>query len=73
MGEFWSWLVGLPKCSKGGRCNQDREHYYIDEIKTSRNSTIVSGYKYYCTKCSKDTSEYGKIQSGGGVDKRNEK
>ena len=46
MGEFWSWFVGLSKCSNGGRCNQDREHYYIDEIKTSRNSTIVSGYKW---------------------------
>jgi hypothetical protein len=61
MGNFLNWFIGLPKCSKGGRCNQDREDYYINEIKTERNYTIVSGYKYYCTKCDKDTSEYGKI------------
>jgi hypothetical protein len=61
MKDLWNWFIGLPKCVKGGRCNQDREHYYIDEIKTSKNSTIVSGYRYYCTKCDKNTSEYGKI------------
>jgi hypothetical protein len=55
--NLWNWFIGLPKCSKGGYCNQDREHYYIDKIGT----TIVSGYRYYCTKCSKNTSEYGKI------------
>jgi hypothetical protein len=59
--DFWNWFIGLPKCSNGGRCNQDREHYYIDEIKGLKNSTIVSGYRYYCTKCGKNTSEYGKI------------
>ena len=59
--DFWNFMWSLPKCKKGGYCNQNRKEYYIDEIKVGSKSVIVSGYRYYCTKCTNNTSEYGKL------------
>ena len=59
--DFWSFMCALPKCKKGGYCNQNRSQYYIDEIKVGDKSVIVYGYKYYCSKCGSNTTEYGKL------------
>ena len=59
MEDFWNLLIGLPKCRKGGRCNQDKQE---DDYNVSTMFNKVFNHKkYYCTKCNKDTSEYGKI------------
>lgn len=59
--DFWNYMQSLPKCKKGGYCNQDREEYYVNDIKAGNRSTIVHGYKYYCNKCGNNTTEFGKF------------
>lgn len=59
--DFWNYMWSLPKCKKGGYCNQEVDVYYINEIKSGDKSTIVNGYKYYCSKCGNNTSEFGKL------------
>ena len=59
--DFWNFMWSLPKCEKGGYCNQNNSQYYIKKISAGNKSTIVSGFRYYCNKCNNNTSEYGKF------------
>jgi len=63
MKDFWNWLIGLPKCVKGGRCNQEKTiNKRLQYL--GKNEGIPSFYRpkeYYCTKCKINTTEYGKI------------
>ncbi len=59
MSNFWLWMWGFPKCNKGGRCNadNDRSTWGIGPI----SGNYMKFYKYHCSKCGRDTSDYGKI------------
>jgi hypothetical protein len=57
MQDFFNWLIGLPKCKKGGRCNQDIEvEYSLQSGKFLKQSN-----RWRCSKCREETTEYGKI------------
>ena len=57
MKDFWNWMIGLPKCKKGGRCNMDNEIHYA--LHTKR--FFDKSNRWGCSKCFKETTEYGKI------------
>ena len=57
MKDFWSWIIGLPKCKKGGRCNMDNEIHYA--LHTKR--FFEKSNRWRCSKCHNETTEYGKI------------
>lgn len=46
--DFKNWLWGLPKCTKGGRCNADRV------VKKWHSDVWFWTSRYYCTKCSNE-------------------
>lgn len=54
MKDFWNWLIGLPKCEKGGRCNADSN---IEYTLTSRKYFQESN-RWTCSKCGKETTKY---------------
>jgi hypothetical protein len=57
MKNFWNWLIGLPKCKKGGYCNGDNEIEYTLQSRRF----FEKSERYICSKCSKETTEYFKI------------
>lgn len=57
MKDFLNWLIGLPKCKNGGRCNMDTEFHY--NLKTGR--FFEASGRWSCSKCHKETTKYGKI------------
>jgi hypothetical protein len=55
--DFLNWLIGLPKCKKGGRCNMDSEiEYTMKSGKFFRKSN-----RWSCSKCHTETTKYGEI------------
>jgi len=57
MKDFLNWLVGLPKCKKGGRCNSDSEMEYTLASKRFFEKTN----RWCCSKCNKEVTDYFKI------------
>ena len=57
MKNFINWLIGLPKCKKGGRCNMDSEIEYT----LSSGKFFEKSNRWMCSKCYKETTKYGKI------------
>ena len=55
--NFLNWLIGLPKCKKGGRCNSDLEIQYT----LSSKKFFQKSNRYVCSKCGKEMTEYFKI------------
>lgn len=61
--NFFRWLIGLPKCKIGGRCDMKVEYRggtrFIGKIEGV--PSFYTPSKYYCSKCGIETTEYGKI------------
>lgn len=57
MTDFLNWLIGLPKCKKGGRCNADSELHYTLNSKRFFEKTN----KWSCSKCHTEVTKYLKI------------
>ena len=55
--NFTYWLLGYPKCKKGGRCNSD------NEIQYSLGSKRFFEYsnRWRCSKCFNETTKYTEI------------
>jgi len=57
MKDFLNWLIGLPKCKKGGRCDMDTEIHY--NFHTGR--YFEKSNRWSCSKCYQETTKYGVI------------
>ena len=55
--DFCNWLLGLPKCKKGGRCNMDNEIQYS----LSSGKFFSRSNRWSCSKCFNETTKYGDI------------
>ena len=57
MGKFVNWLIGMPKCKNGVRCNS------LIEIQYSLNSKKIfqKSDRYKCSKCNNETTDYVKF------------
>jgi len=57
MKDLINFMLGLPKCKKGGRCNMDIEIDY--SLKSGK--FFEKSNEYKCSKCGNKTTNCGKI------------
>jgi len=54
-----NWLIGLPKCERGGRCNCKGVTYkHLEWTKRKKYGATHLRASLYCTKCMNDVTKY---------------